>query len=77
MRCTKQTVEQIVDSGNDYLIAVKRNQPNLDQELNTQFEQAVEMDIDIQNDSSHGRQVQRSDACFDTDRRDRSTLGRS
>ena len=60
MRCTKQTVQQIIDSGNDYLIAVKLNQPNLYQELNTQFEQAVEMDTDIQTDSSHGRQVQRS-----------------
>jgi len=28
--------------------------------LNTQFEQAVEMNTDIQTDSSHGRQVQRS-----------------
>jgi predicted transposase YbfD/YdcC len=56
----KKTVEQIVDSGNDYLIAVKGNQPNLYQELNIQFEQNVEMDTDIQIDSSHGRQVQRS-----------------
>jgi predicted transposase YbfD/YdcC len=60
VRCTKQTVEQIIDSGNDYLIAVKGNQPNLHQELDTQFEQAVEMDTAIQTDSSHGRQVQRS-----------------
>jgi predicted transposase YbfD/YdcC len=56
----KKTVQQIVDSGNDYLIAVKGNQPNLYQELNTQFEQAVEIKTDIQTDSSHGRQVQRS-----------------
>ena len=53
----KKTVQQIVDSGNDYLIAVKGNQPNLYQELNTQFEQAVEMNTDIQVDSSHGRQA--------------------
>jgi predicted transposase YbfD/YdcC len=62
-RCTsysKKTVEQIINSGNDYLIAVKGNQPNLYQELNTQFEQAVEINTDIQTDSSHGRQVQRS-----------------
>jgi predicted transposase YbfD/YdcC len=62
-RCTsypKKTLQQIVDSGNDYLIAVKANQPNLYQELNTQFEQAIEIDADIQTDSSHGRQVQRS-----------------
>jgi predicted transposase YbfD/YdcC len=57
---SKKTVEQIVDSGNDYLIAVKGNQPNLYQELNTQFEQAVEIDTDIQTDFSHGRQIQRS-----------------
>jgi predicted transposase YbfD/YdcC len=49
-----------MDSGNDYLIAVKGNQPKLYQELNTQFERAVEMDTDIQTDASHGRQVQRS-----------------
>jgi predicted transposase YbfD/YdcC len=53
-------VQQIIDSGNDYLIAVKGNQPKLYQELNTQFEQALEMDTDIQTDTSHGRQVQRS-----------------
>ncbi|WP_373540005.1 ISAs1 family transposase [Chamaesiphon sp.] len=53
-------MQQIIDSGNDYLVAVKGNQPNLYQELNNQFEQAVEIDTDIQTDSSHGRQVQRS-----------------
>jgi predicted transposase YbfD/YdcC len=53
-------VEQIISSGNDYLIAVKGNQPNLYQELNTQFEQATENDTDIQTDSSHGRQVHRN-----------------
>jgi hypothetical protein len=53
-------VQLIIDGENDYLIAVKCNQPKLYQELNTQFEQVVEMDTDIQTDSSNGRQVQRS-----------------
>lgn len=38
MLCTpKKTVEQIVDSGNDYLITVKGNQPKLYEHLQAQF----------------------------------------
>lgn len=30
---SKKTVEEIIDSGNDYLIKVKKNQPKLDQAI--------------------------------------------
>jgi hypothetical protein len=40
MRCTpKKTVEQIINSGNDYVIAVKKNQPTLYEWMQNQFEQ--------------------------------------
>ncbi|BAU10559.1 transposase (plasmid) [Leptolyngbya sp. NIES-3755] len=40
MPCTpKKTVEQIIDRGNDYVIAVKKNQPKLYEWIATQFEQ--------------------------------------
>ena len=39
MPCTpKKTVEQIIDSGNDYVIAVKKNQPKLYEWIQTQFQ---------------------------------------
>lgn len=49
MPCTpKKTVEQIVHSGNDYLIAIKGNQPKLYQHLQAQFAACDPSSIDDQ-----------------------------
>jgi predicted transposase YbfD/YdcC len=56
----KKTVQQIVESGNDYLIAVKGNQPKLYQEISNQFESGDNGDTNIQTDNSHGRIVTRT-----------------
>lgn len=53
-------MQQIHQSGNDYLIAVKRNQPKLLAQLQRQFEQAPPLSVDTQIDSSHGRVCQRT-----------------
>ena len=61
MPCTpKKTVKQIIDSGNDFVIAVKKNQPTLYQFLETQFEQPVLESLDVQNERIRGRVTQRT-----------------
>lgn len=62
MPCTpKKTVEQIIDSGNDYVIAVKKNQPKRYQWIETQFEQhpadSVADDIEHTRDRTTQRTV--------------------
>lgn len=62
MPCTpKKTVEQIIESGNDYVIAVKKNQPKLYQWIETQFEQhpadSVADDIEHTRDRTMQRTV--------------------
>ncbi|MBW4421125.1 MAG: ISAs1 family transposase [Myxacorys californica WJT36-NPBG1] len=60
MPCTpKKTVEQIIQSGNDYVITVKKNQPTLYQFLETQFAQQTPDSLDIQKEHTRGRVTQR------------------
>jgi predicted transposase YbfD/YdcC len=61
MPCTpKKTVAQIIASGNDYLIAVKGNQPKLFEQLKTQFEQASPPSVAVQTELTRDRQTQRT-----------------
>ena len=61
MLCTpKKTVEQIIASGNDYLITVKGNQPKFFAQLQTQFEQASTQRVDRQVEQTRDRQTQRT-----------------
>ena len=67
MPCTpKKTVAQIIQSGNDYLITVKGNQPTLFEQLKTQFEQASPVSIDRQTEQTRDRQTQRTVSVLDT-----------
>lgn len=59
MPCTpKKTVEQIVESGNDYLMAVKGNQPKLHEYLQTQFESRSPDSLDDQTETIRDRITQ-------------------
>lgn len=61
MRYTlKKTVEQIVQSGNDFVIAVKGNQPKLYEHLQTQFEQRDPDSVDDQTETVRDRVTQRT-----------------
>jgi predicted transposase YbfD/YdcC len=61
MHCIlKKTIEQIIDSGNDYVIAVKANQPNLFEYLNQQFEQTIAQSVDTEFEQTRDRQTQRT-----------------
>jgi predicted transposase YbfD/YdcC len=67
MRCTpKKTVAQIIQSGNDYLITVKGNQPTLFAQLQTQFEQAPALSVDVQTEQTRDRQTQRTVSVLNT-----------
>ncbi len=67
MPCTpKKTVEQIIDSGNDFVIAVKGNQPKLYQHLQAQFEQSEAQSVDDQVEQTRNRVTQRSVSVLDT-----------
>lgn len=61
MRCIpKKTVEQIITHGNDYLIAVKANQPKLLAHLEQAFEQTSPLSVDVQVERTRNRTTQRS-----------------
>jgi Transposase DDE domain len=61
MPCTpKKTVEQIVESGNDYLITVKGNQPKLYQHLQAQFAAHDPDSIDDQTEQVRDRITRRT-----------------
>ena len=55
----KKTLEQIISSGNDYLITVKANQPTLLHHLQAHFTQAQPLSVDCQDEHSRNRQTQR------------------
>jgi predicted transposase YbfD/YdcC len=55
----KKTVEQIIESGNDYLIAVKKNQPTLYQQLETEFAERIPDSVNEQTERTRDRQTQR------------------
>lgn len=49
----------MINNGNDYLVAVKENQPKLFDALQTQFEQAQQMDANTQVEYTRDREVER------------------
>jgi predicted transposase YbfD/YdcC len=56
----KKTVEQILDSGNDFIVAVKGNQPKLYEHLHAQFEQSPPQSLDDQTEQVRDRITQRT-----------------
>jgi predicted transposase YbfD/YdcC len=56
----------MIASGNDYLIAVKANQPNLFNEIAHQFEQAPMLSIQSEHEKTRDRQTQRTVMVIDT-----------
>ncbi|MBW4445282.1 MAG: ISAs1 family transposase [Plectolyngbya sp. WJT66-NPBG17] len=72
MRFTpKKTVEHIIKSGNDFVMAVKGNQPKLYEYLQTQFKQRDPDSVDDQTEAVRDRITQRTvsvlAACTDLD----------
>lgn len=67
MRCIpKKTVDQIIESGNDYVIAVKGNQPKLYNTLKAEFEQHLPESIDDQVEQMRNRITQRTVSVLDS-----------
>lgn len=60
MPCTpKKTVQQIVESGNDYLIALKANQGKLFEAVQVHFEQSHPLSVTPQVERTRDRQIER------------------
>lgn len=62
----KKTVEQIIESGNDFGVAVKGNQPKLFTYLQTQFKQHEAQSVDDQTEQTRNRVTQRTVSVLDT-----------
>jgi hypothetical protein len=62
----KKTVEQIIASGNDYLIAVKANQLKLFDEIAHRFEQAPVLSVQSEDEKTRDRQTERTVTVIDT-----------
>lgn len=61
MPCTpKKTLEQIIDSGNDYLIALKANQGKLFDAVQLHFEQSEALTVTTQVEQTRDRHVERT-----------------
>jgi len=60
MHCTvKKTLNLIIDSGNDYLVKVKGNQPNLQNSIKNIVETTKAVSISIVEETSRGRKEKR------------------
>lgn len=67
MRCTpKKTIEQVINSGNDYVIAVKKNQPKLYEWIENQFEQYPPDSVADQIEQTRDRIMQRTVSVLET-----------
>lgn len=64
LHCQKQTIEAIARSGNDYLIAVKKNQLDLYKRLQLNAQTAVPLSSYQSQDNSHGRRITRKVSVF-------------
>lgn len=61
MPCTpKKTVEQIINSGNNFVLAVKGNQPRLFTHLQARFEQHEAQSVETQTEQTRNRVTQRT-----------------
>lgn len=61
----KKTCQLIIDSGNDYLIAVKSNQPRLYQQIQVNIQLARPTSIDTSVDKTRNRLTMRTVSVFD------------
>jgi len=65
LHCQKQTVQAITEGGNDYLIAVKKNQPTLYKTLKNISETTAPVSQNLTEDISHGRNIRRKVSVFE------------
>lgn len=65
LHCQKHSVELITSTGNDYLIAVKKNQPKLYNSLEIQANTATPLSKHFSRDLSHGRHITRQVSVFE------------
>ena len=59
LHCQKETTEIITKGGNDYLIAVKKNQPSLYKKIEKIAKEKQADSECIKQDNSHGRKIER------------------
>jgi len=64
LHCQKKTVQLITEGSNDYLIAVKKNQPILYKYLEHQAKTTTPSSQKITEDTSHGRKITRTVSVF-------------
>jgi len=64
LHCQTETLKAITETGNDYLVAVKKNQPNLYKSVETQAKITVPISEDVTMDNSHGRSITRKVSVF-------------
>lgn len=64
LHCQKQTVQEIIASGNHDLIAVKKNQKKLYKSLESVTTSQEPLSINLEQERSHGRQIKRQVSVF-------------
>jgi predicted transposase YbfD/YdcC len=64
LHCQKETLKLIRDTGHDYLVSVKKNQPTLYQELENIAGQSKPLSTNQTREQSHGRHITRTLSVF-------------
>lgn len=59
LHCQKKTVAAIVESNNDYIIKVKKNQPKLQEAIRVKSEQETALQVKVEEEQTKGRKIQR------------------
>ncbi len=66
LHCQKKTTQSIVESGNHYIVCVKKNQKKLDETLQFVANTHKPLSTSLQKERSHGRRVERQVSVFNT-----------
>ena len=65
LQCQRETIKAIVETNNNYVIAVKKNQPNLYNHLEKISENEPRIGYYLEQDNSHGRKITREVSVFE------------
>ena len=76
LHCQKATIQAILDSQNDYLIAVKKNQNSLYRKLQSGANTSNLLSQQRTEDTSHGRKIVRIVSVFDVPEKQSASLAR-
>jgi predicted transposase YbfD/YdcC len=65
LQCQTETIRSVLETNNNYVIAVKKNQPNLYNHLDIISKNESKISNAVEKDNSHGRKIKREVSVFE------------